>query len=77
MKIVIVGAGALGAYFGARWKEAGEDVTFLVRPKRASQLKKHGLKIQSRQGDYYIEQPELVEDATKIQEADLVLLAVK
>ena len=35
MRILIVGAGALGGYFGGRLKEAGRDVTFLVRPRRA------------------------------------------
>ncbi|SDM19430.1 ketopantoate reductase family protein [Sediminibacillus halophilus] len=77
MKIVVVGAGALGAYFGARWQEAGQDVTFLVRPKRADQLRKNGLRIKSREGDYQLERPVLVEDAGEIQQADLVLLAVK
>jgi len=35
MRILVVGAGALGGYFGGRLKEAGRDVTFLVRPRRA------------------------------------------
>ncbi|QTN00346.1 2-dehydropantoate 2-reductase [Sediminibacillus dalangtanensis] len=77
MKIVVVGAGALGAYFGARWQEAGQDVTFLVRHKRADQLRKNGLRIQSREGDYQLDKPVLIEDAAEVQQADLVLLAVK
>lgn len=38
MRILVVGAGAIGGYFGRRLLEAGRDVTFLVRPRRAEQL---------------------------------------
>src|SRR5690348_8192417 len=38
MKLLIVGAGSVGGYFGARLAAAGRDVTFLVRPRRAEQL---------------------------------------
>ncbi len=51
MKILVVGAGAIGGYFGGRLLEAGRDVTFLVRPKRAAQLAETGLVIKSRLGD--------------------------
>jgi len=44
MRILIVGAGAVGGYFGGRLAQAGRDVTFLVRPKRAGHLKTSGLK---------------------------------
>ena len=40
MRILVVGVGALGGYFGGRLKAAGRDVTFLVRPRRAAQLAK-------------------------------------
>jgi 2-dehydropantoate 2-reductase len=43
MRILIVGAGAVGGYFGGRLLEAGGDVTFLVRPRRAEQLNRTGL----------------------------------
>ena len=39
MKILIVGAGSTGGYFGARLMQAGRDVTFLVRPARAAALR--------------------------------------
>ena len=42
MRILVVGAGAIGGYFGGRMLEAGRDVTFLVRPKRASELASAG-----------------------------------
>ena len=37
-KILVVGAGAIGGYFGGRMLQAGRDITFLVRPKRATEL---------------------------------------
>ena len=45
MKILVLGAGAVGGYFGGRLAEAGVDVTFLVRPKRAELLARNGLRI--------------------------------
>ncbi|HEY0203732.1 MAG TPA: 2-dehydropantoate 2-reductase [Acetobacteraceae bacterium] len=51
MRILMVGAGAIGGYFGGRAAEAGADVTFLVRPRRAAQLAVDGLVIRSPRGD--------------------------
>ena len=51
MRILVVGAGAIGGYFGGRLVQAGQDVTFLVRPRRAAQLAAGGLVIRSPVGD--------------------------
>jgi len=51
MRILAVGAGATGGYFGGRLAQAGRDVTFLVRPRRAAQLREGGLQIGSPHGD--------------------------
>lgn len=51
MKILILGAGATGGYFGGRLIEGGADVTFLVRPRRHAQLERDGLRIESPLGD--------------------------
>ena len=51
MRILILGAGATGGYFGALLAKAGVDVTFLVRPKRREQLNADGLKVKSHLGD--------------------------
>jgi 2-dehydropantoate 2-reductase len=51
MKILVLGAGAVGGYFGARLVEAGADVTFLVRDRRRSQLTRDGLRLTSPLGD--------------------------
>ena len=76
MRILIVGAGAVGGYFGGRLAQAGRDVTFLVRPSRAKQLGQNGLRIISPHGDVVIT-PKLV-SADKIDTPyDVVLLSVK
>lgn len=51
MKILVLGAGGVGGYFGGRMAEAGADVTFLVRPKRAEILAREGLRIASPYGN--------------------------
>jgi len=51
MKILVLGAGAVGGYFGGRLAEKGADVVFLVRPRRAAQLKEPGLVVRSPKGD--------------------------
>lgn len=51
MKILILGAGAIGGYFGGRLAVAGADVTFLVRPKRAEIMAREGLRVKSMHGD--------------------------
>jgi 2-dehydropantoate 2-reductase len=53
---MVIGAGALGGYFGARLLEAGRDVTFLVRPARAAKLK-IGLSVKSPVGDINLHDP--------------------
>jgi 2-dehydropantoate 2-reductase len=76
MRILVVAAGAMGGYFGARLVEAGRDVTFLVRARRAEQLA-GGLIVRSPKGDIQIPKPQLVTEATLSQPHDLVLLSCK
>ncbi|MFC3898185.1 ketopantoate reductase family protein [Lentzea rhizosphaerae] len=76
MRILVVGAGATGGYFGGRLAGAGRDVTFLVRPRRAEQLRTGGLTIHGRDDDVTLF-PELVTAAELRGAHDLVLLAVK
>jgi 2-dehydropantoate 2-reductase len=64
MRILVVGAGAIGGYFGARLAAIGRDVTFLVRPKRAEQLA-DGLFVRSPKGNVKIVAPKLVTEATR------------
>jgi 2-dehydropantoate 2-reductase len=60
MRILVVGAGGIGGYFGGRLAEAGRDVTFLVRPRRRAQLKAAGLVIRSPKGDFHSAAPPTV-----------------
>ncbi|MDB6042801.1 MAG: 2-dehydropantoate 2-reductase [Gammaproteobacteria bacterium] len=76
MRILVVGAGAIGGYFGARLAEAGQDVTFLVRPKRAAQLAS-GLFVRSPQGNVHIAAPRIVTEAALREPFDLILLSCK
>jgi 2-dehydropantoate 2-reductase len=76
MKILVVGAGAVGGYFGARLAQAGRDVTFLVRPSRAEQLQRDGLRILSPHGDLTL-QPQTVTTGNIRGPYDLIFLSVK
>lgn len=76
MKILVVGAGAVGGYFGARLAQAGRDVTFLVRPSRAQQLSNEGLRIVSPHGDLTL-QPKTVTAKELDAPFDIILLSVK
>ena len=51
MKLLVLGAGGVGGYFGGRLAAAGADVTFLVRPGRREQLRRDGLRVTSLRGD--------------------------
>lgn len=76
MKILIVGAGATGGYFGARLAEAGRDVTFLVREQRAAFLKQRGLRIAGLERELRIE-PRVATAGQLGGTFDVVLLTVK
>ena len=60
MRVLAVGAGAIGGCFGGRLLEAGRDVIFLVRSRRAAELARTGLVIRSRLGDIDLSMPPTV-----------------
>ncbi len=76
MRMLVVGAGSTGGYFGGRLAQAGRDVTFLVRPARAEHLRREGLQIVSPHGDVTLE-PQLVTADGIGGPFDAVLLTVK
>ncbi|MFF8275742.1 ketopantoate reductase family protein [Streptomyces lateritius] len=76
MKILVVGAGATGGYFGALLARSGQDVTFLVRPHRAAVLRERGLRLTGRGEEWSLE-PGLVTADALTTPYDLVLLSVK
>ncbi len=77
MRILVVGAGAVGGYFGGRLLEAGRDVTFLVRPGRAARLAATGLVIASPAGDASLPSPPTVLADDLRGPFDVVLLSCK
>lgn len=76
MKILVLGAGGVGGYFGARLLQANADVTFLVRPERRDRLMREGLRVQSPLGNATLK-VHTVSDATFGGPYDLVILASK
>src|ERR1700684_3320759 len=76
MQILVVGAGAVGGYFGGRLAQANRDVTFLVRAKRAEEIKEKGLEILSPHGDLRLHPKTITADEI-LGTYDVILLAVK
>lgn len=77
MRILVVGAGAIGGYFGGRLVQSGADVTFLVRPRRNDELKRDGLVIQSPNGDATLRGVKTVQADGLRERFDVVLLSCK
>jgi len=77
MRILVVGAGAIGGYFGGRLLASGADVTFLVRPRRAEELARDGLVIKSPHGDVTLPKPPTVQAQDLRTTFDVVLLSCK
>ena len=77
MRVLVVGAGAIGGYFGGRLLQSGQDITFLVRPKRAAELASDGLVIKSPGGDVTLKDPPTVLADGLGEKFDVVLLSCK
>ncbi|MGG5252322.1 2-dehydropantoate 2-reductase [Neobacillus sp. SM06] len=76
MRVLVVGAGAVGGYFGGRLSEKGVDVTFLVRERRRKQLEEQGLQINSVHGDASF-RPKTIVAGEEAEPFDLILLSTK
>ena len=76
MKILILGAGAVGCYWGARLTQAGIDTTFLLREKRAELVRKNGLVVKSPKGDFTVP-VKVVTSGAEGGPYDVVVLACK
>ncbi len=77
MRIVFVGAGAVGGYFGGRMVEAGLDVSFLLRPDSAARLRQSGLHIDSPNGDFTCPNPCVIDAGSQVPTPDVVFVACK
>lgn len=76
MRILVLGAGGIGGYFGGRLVEKGEDVTFLVRSRRKTQIEENGLNIHSINGDFSCT-PKLITKTDNADSFDVVLFSTK
>jgi len=76
MKILVMGAGAVGAYFGARLQEAGEDVVFCARGANLRAMQERGVEITSIRGDLKLKAT-TTDDPRRLAPYDLILFCVK
>jgi 2-dehydropantoate 2-reductase len=77
MRIAVVGAGGVGAGFGAALAKAGADVTFIARGAHLAAMKSAGLKVQSPRGDTHLAPTQATDDPASIGAVDFVLFCVK
>ncbi len=77
MKILVMGAGAVGGYFGARLEEAGEEVVFCARGENLRAMREHGLSVESFRGDLRLEKVNATADPRAFAPYDLILFCVK
>jgi 2-dehydropantoate 2-reductase len=77
VRIAVVGAGAVGGYFGGRLAEAGEEVIFLARGAQLDAIRTGGLRVSSSQGDFTIHPARAVDDPRDAGLVEAVLLGVK
>lgn len=77
MKIVLMGSGGVGGYFGARLAANGADVTFIARGEHLAAMRRDGLKVLSTNGDLTVKPVTATDDPASVGHADLVMIAVK
>ena len=77
MKIAVMGAGAIGGYFGGRLAKAGFDVSFIARGAHLDVIRKNGLKVLSPLGDFTIHPATVTEDPAEVGPVDVILFMVK
>ena len=76
MKFLIAGAGAIGAYIGARMAQAGFDVTLFARGSHRGAMQEHGVRIKSSEGDF-VARPTIASSLEEVGPVDVVFLGVK
>ena len=77
MRIVIMGAGGLGGYFGARLAAAGNDVAFVARGAHLAAIRQDGLRVESAHGNLHLRDVAATDDPATLAPADVVIFAVK
>ena len=76
MRFLIAGAGAIGAYIGARMARAGVDVTLFARGPHLRAMQEHGVRVKSAEGDFEA-RPRIAGSLAEVGPVDVVFLAVK
>jgi len=77
MRIAVMGAGAVGGYFGARLSRGGHDVVFIARGAHLAAIRTDGLRVQSPLGDMHLRDLVITDDPAELEPAELVILGVK
>lgn len=77
LRIVIVGAGGVGGYFGARLLASGAQVAFIARGAHLDAIRRHGLRVESPKGHLHLTGVQASDDPSGLGPADVVLMAVK
>ncbi len=77
MRFAVIGAGAVGGYFGGRLAQSGEEVWFLARGRTLEAMRQHGLKVDSIKGDFVLPSVRVSEQPNDVGPVDVVLVAVR
>jgi len=77
MKIVVIGTGGVGGYFGGRLALAGNDVTFMARGTHLEAIRKNGLQVKSTMGEFTIKPAKVTDNYAVVSDTDLVLVCTK
>lgn len=77
MRTVIYGAGALGCFFGARLQQNGHEVTYIARGAHLEAMQRNGLRIESRSGNFQLDQVNATDNPKGVRPGDLIFFGVK
>ncbi|MCG9971188.1 ketopantoate reductase family protein [Christiangramia crocea] len=77
MEILVYGIGGVGGYFGGKLAEAGLEVSMIARGEHLKAIRKHGLEVESINGDFKVRPKLATDDVSEVPEPDLVILGVK
>jgi 2-dehydropantoate 2-reductase len=77
MRFAVFGAGAVGAYFGGRLAQAGEDVVFIARGTQLRALRRDGLRVESLQGSFHLHPVHATDDPDAAGKVDCIVVGVK
>ncbi len=77
MRIVVMGTGGVGGYFGARLAQGGHDVAFVARGRHLAAIRERGLSVRSALGDVHLAHPAATDDPSALSPPDVVFFGVK